>query len=170
VGTGSARDGIALTAAITTLTAVAGVLIQPVARKLEAGARSHTGMVLGLVVVAAGLGLAALTADVRENWLLIPCAIVLGSAYGISLVAGLLEVQRLAPERGLAALTATFYVFTYLGFAAPYLLALAAHAASYSVLLLVMAGLALLTAGGIRAASAENVPSGEPALVRMRSV
>ena len=106
----------------------------------------------------------------RENWLLIPCAIVLGSAYGISLVAGLLEVQRLAPERGLAALTATFYVFTYLGFAAPYLLALAAHAASYSLLLAVMAGLALLTAGSIRVASAEKVPSGEPALVRMRSV
>jgi hypothetical protein len=153
VGTGHAAAGIALTAAITTLTAVAGVLIQPVARRLEAGARSHAGTTVGLIVVAVGLLLAALTAGVRQNWLLIPCAIVFGSAYGLCLVAGLLEVQRLAPARGLAALTSTFYVFTYFGFAAPFLLAVAAHVTSYTVLLLIVAGLALATAGAIRIAS-----------------
>jgi MFS transporter len=140
VGTGHSADGIALTAAITSLTALAGVLIQPLARRFEAGA------LLGLIVMGAGLVLAALAADARETWLLFPCAIVLGSAYGLCLVGGLLEVQRLAPPGALAALTATFYVFTYLGFAAPYLMTVAAPAAGYAVLLLIASGLAFLTA------------------------
>jgi hypothetical protein len=75
---------------------------------------------------------------------------VLGSGYGLCLVAGLLEVQRLAPPRALAGLTATFYVFTYLGFAAPYLMTVAATAASYAVLLLIASGPAFLTAAVIR--------------------
>jgi hypothetical protein len=158
VGTGRSADGIALTAAITCITALAGVVIQPLARRLEAGPRNHAGALLGLVVLAGGLALGALAADVRENWLLFPCAIVLGSAYGVCLVAGLLEVQRLAAEGALAGLTATFYVFTYLGFAAPYLIALAAHATSYAVLLLIASGLALLTAAIVRAAAGPSSP------------
>jgi hypothetical protein len=140
VGTAHAADGVALTAAITSLTALAGVLIQPVARRFEAGA------LLGLIVMGAGLVLAAFAADARETWLLFPYASLLGSAYGLCLVAGLLEVQRLAPTRAVAGLTATFYVFTYLGFAAPYLMTIAAGAASYAVLLLIASGLAFLTA------------------------
>ncbi len=154
VGTGHAADGVALTAVITSLTALAGVLIQPLARRLETGARPHAAAVLGLLVLACGLALAALTAGVRENWLLFPCAIVLGSAYGLCLVAGLLEVQRLAPAQALARLTATYYVFTYLGFAGPYVLAVAAGAVSYSVLLLITGALALLTAGFVGHAAA----------------
>jgi hypothetical protein len=153
VGTGRSADGIALTAAITCITALAGVVIQPLARRVEAGPRNHAAALLGLVVLAGGLALGALAADVRENWLLFPSAVVLGSAYGLCLVAGLLEVQRLAAEGALAGLTATFYVFTYLGFAAPYLIALAAHATSYAVLLLFASGLALLTAAVVRAAA-----------------
>jgi hypothetical protein len=38
-----------------------------------------------------------------------------------------------------------YYALTYLGFASPYLLALAAHGADYSLLLVIVAGLALLT-------------------------
>jgi predicted MFS family arabinose efflux permease len=156
VGTGHSADGVALTAAVTALTALAGVLIQPVARRLDLSSRDHAAGMVGLTVLAGGLALAALTAEVRENWLLFPCAIVLGSAYGLLLVAGLLEVQRLAPPRALAGLTATFYVFTYLGFAAPYLLAVAAHATSYAVLLLIVSGLALVTVVVVGAAAREQ--------------
>jgi Major Facilitator Superfamily len=157
VGTGDSADRVALTATITCLTALAGVLIQPLARRLEAGVHSHAGAVIGLLVLAAGLVLAALTAGVPESWLLFPCAIVLGSAYGLCLVAGLLEVQRLAPPQALARLTATFYVFTYLGFAVPYLLAVAAHSVSYSVLLLITGSLALCTAGVVARGGREQV-------------
>jgi hypothetical protein len=99
-----------------------------------------------LIVMGAGLALAAVAADARQDWLLFPCAIVLGSAYGLCLVSGLVEVQRLAPTRAVAGLTATFYVFTYLGFAAPYLMTIASGATSYAVLLLIASGLAFLTA------------------------
>jgi MFS family permease len=152
VGAQHSADGVALTASVTSLTALAGVMIQPLARRLEAGARPQAGALLGLVVLGVGLAVAALAAHARENWLLFPCAILLGSAYGLCLVAGLLEVQRLAPPRALAGLTATFYVFTYLGFAVQYLLTIAASAASYAVLLLLASGLAFLTAGVVRQA------------------
>jgi hypothetical protein len=70
--------------------------------------------------------------------------------YGLCLVAGLVEVQRLAHPEALAGLTAIYYVLTYLGFAAPYVLALAAGLTSYTTLLLITAGLALLTAVWVR--------------------
>jgi len=121
VGAGHATDGTASVAAVTALTAFSGVLVQPLGRRLE-----HRAGVAGLVVLATGLTLAAVTAEARLLWLLVPCAIVLGCAYGLCLVAGLVEVQRMASGHDLARLTAVFYAFTYLGFAAPYLLALGA--------------------------------------------
>ena len=159
VGAGRSAEGVALTAAITSLTALAGVLIQPLARRLEAGPRSHAGAVIGLTVLSVGLALAALTVGMRENWMLFPCAIVLGSAYGLCLVAGLLEVQRLAPAQALARVTATYYMFTYLGFAGPYLLAVAANAVSYTVLLLITGGLALATAVVVGQAARDHATS-----------
>jgi Major Facilitator Superfamily len=141
VGADRATDGTAFVAAITALTAFSGVLVQPLGRRLE-----HRAGVTGLVVLAIGLILAAVTAESQLVWLLVPTAVVLGSAYGLCLVAGLVEVQRMATGRDLARLTAVFYAFTYIGFAAPYALALGAHVAGYEVLLAATAGLALATA------------------------
>jgi hypothetical protein len=146
VGAQHAAEGIAVAAAITSLTALAGVLIQPLARGLEAHAQSNRAGIVGLVVLIGGLALAPMTAQAQQVWLLVPCGIVLGCAYGLCLVAGLVEVQRLAGEDTLAGLTAAYYALTYLGFAAPYLLALDAHLASYPVLLSISAALALSTA------------------------
>ncbi len=145
VGANRATDGIALTAAITSVTALAGVLIQPLARRLEARARSNSAAIVGLLVLTSGLLLSAVAAHEQQTWMLVPCAIVLGAGYGLCLVAGLLEVQRLAYDGSLGGLTAVYYALTYLGFASPYLLALAAHGANYTVLLVIVAGLALLT-------------------------
>jgi MFS family permease len=156
VGAQHAAEGIAVTAAITSLTAVAGVLIQPLARRLEAHAASNRAGIVGLVVVGAGLALAAVTAQAQQIWLLVPCAILLGCAYGLCLVAGLVEVGRLAGDDDLAGLTAAYYALTYLGFAAPYLLALAAHVASYPVLLSIAAALALSTAPVVARRSARH--------------
>jgi len=141
VGADHASDGTAFVAAVTALTAFSGVLVQPLARRLE-----HRAGVAGLLVLAAGLMLAAVTAASQALWLLVPCAIVLGGAYGLCLVAGLVEVQRIASGHDLARLTAVFYAFTYIGFAAPYLLALGAHLAGYALLFGVTAALALGTA------------------------
>jgi MFS family permease len=146
VNAGQATDGIALTAVVAMATALSGVLIQPVARRLDAHAAGNRAATVGLAAITAGLILGAVTAHAQHPWLLIPNAIVLGIGYGLCLVAGLVEVQRLAHPEALAGLTAIYYVLTYLGFAAPYLLALAAHLTGYPTLLLVTAGLALLTA------------------------
>ena len=146
VGAGQATDGIALTAVVAMTTALAGVLIQPVARRLDAHPTGNRAATVGLAIITAGLVLSAVTAHEQRVWLLLPSAIVLGIGYGLCLVAGLVEVQRLAHPDALAGLTAIYYVLTYLGFAVPYLLALAAHLTGYATLLLITAGLALLTA------------------------
>jgi MFS family permease len=146
VGANHATDGVALTAAITAMVALAGVLIQPLARRLEAVAHGVNAGTVGLFVASAGLLLSAGAAEARQIWLLVPCGLVLGAAYGLILVAGLLEVQRLAHDGGLAGLTAAFYVLTYLGFSAPYLLALASHTVGYPLLLAITAALAAITA------------------------
>lgn len=146
VNAGAATDGIALGAVVTSLTAFAGVLIQPLARHLDAGGRGNRAAITGLMVAAAAFGLAAITAQADAIWMLVPCAILFGSAYGLCLVAGLVEVGRLADNDALAGLTAAYYAITYLGFAAPYLFALAAHLASYPTLLAIGAVLALATA------------------------
>jgi hypothetical protein len=72
-------------------------------------------------------------------------ALALGGAYGLCLVSGLLEVQRIAHPDNLASLTAVYYAFTYLGFAAPIVLAELAPVASHQALLAAVAGLAALT-------------------------
>jgi hypothetical protein len=150
VHAGERPHGIALTAAITALCALAGVLVQPLGRRLDGAARAGRAATTGLVVLAAGLGLAAVTAQSGEVWLLVPSALVLGCAYGLCLVAGLAEVQRMAAPGTLAGLTAAYYALTYVGFAVPYALALAAHVARYGLLLAATGGLALTTAGLVR--------------------
>jgi Major Facilitator Superfamily len=157
VGADEATDGIALTAAITALCAFTGVLIQPLGRRLDAQAAGNRPATVGLLVVAAGLALSALAAEDKATWLLVPCAIIMGGAYGLCLVAGLVEIQRLADKRSLAALTAAYYTLTYLGFGAPYLLALGARVTSYTLLLAVAAALALGTAALVTRRSAQVV-------------
>jgi MFS family permease len=150
VGAAHATDGIALTAAVAMVAAMAGVLVQPVARRLDANGTGSRAATVGLSVMVVGLALSAFTAHEHEAWLLVPSSTVLGMGYGLCLVAGLVEVQRLAHPEALAGLTAIYYVLTYLGFAAPYVLALAAGLTSYTTLLLITAGLALLTAVWVR--------------------
>jgi hypothetical protein len=83
-------------------------------------------------MLAAGVVLAAVTARSGETRMLVPCAVVLGCTYGRCRVAGQLEMQRLADAGTLADLTAAQRALTYVGFAAPCVLSLAVHVASYT--------------------------------------
>ena len=161
VGAARAADGTALVAAVTALCALAGVAVQPLARRLDARAEVSRAAPVGLIVLVAGLALGA-AAGIDRLWLLFPCAVVLGAAYGLCLVAGLVQVQRLAPADGLARLTAVFYVLTYVGFAVPYVLAFGARLAGYPTLLLITAGLALVTAAAVHLAAGRHA-GGQPA-------
>jgi MFS family permease len=152
-GVGQRGHGIILAAALTAITALSGAAVQPVARRL--GISPIVLACTGLVALAAGLGLGVATLD-GHDWLLVPTGLVLGCAYGLCLVAGLMEVQHLASARELARATSVYYALTYLGFGAPYLLTRAHAAASYPTLLTLAAGLALATAAVISVQSARH--------------
>ncbi len=146
VGADHSSDPVAVAAVVTTLTSFSAVLIQPLAMRLDMRSPSNQAGIVGLMVMSGGLALGAITAQVRQPWLLIPCAVVLGCSYGMCFAAGLIEVSRIAGEDEVASLTAFYYALLYLGFAAPFALSLAANFASYAVLLLASAAMALVTA------------------------
>jgi MFS family permease len=109
-------------------------------------ARRDTGVLtIGLAVVTAGV-LAAALATARPGLVtVLPATLVLGVGYGVCLVGGLREVERLASPRELGGLVAVFYSLTYSGLAIPFLLALAAPHIGYPAALLLVAAAALGT-------------------------
>ncbi|MBZ5740295.1 MFS transporter [Nocardioides mangrovi] len=112
---------LAFAGVLTGVTLGTGVLVQPLARRLDDRRPLLAGRVGLLSAVAALLiGLGALEADSR--WLLLVAGPVFGAAYGCGLVSGLREAERLAPPEERGAVVAAFYGLTYLGFFAPYLL------------------------------------------------
>ncbi len=143
---------IAYTGLICALTLGGGVLAQPLTRELS----PVTAARLGLITGAVGLVLGAAAVAAVLPLLLLPVAPLLGAAYGICLTAGLRSVQVIAPAHARGGLTGLYYVLTYLGFAAPYLFALASRAMAPWSSLLVTAAVAAAMATAMR-------PSGKAA-------
>ena len=158
VGADRLTGGVVVTGAVTALTALAGVLIQPAARALDAFRSRWSVGAIGLLVCAAGLVLGAYAVQDGLLWLLAPCAAVLGCAYGLCLVSGLIEVGRLARPEAVGSLTAVYYALAYLGFATPYLLTLASPLAGYRTLLLIVAAMALTSAAVVAAPADHDAP------------
>jgi hypothetical protein len=79
------------------------------------------------------------------------CAILLGVAYGMCLMSGLRQVERLAAAEERGAVAACFYVLAYLGFAAPYLAAglgaVTGRTGALAILAIAALALAAWTAG-----------------------
>lgn len=100
----------------------AGFTIQSVGRRID-DPRSVRGPVVALVLLAIGMALSVASAMTLTIWMALLAAAVLGCGYGMAMIAGLLEVQRMAHPDNLAGLTAVFYSATYLGFAVPAVLA-----------------------------------------------
>jgi len=137
---------------VAALTLAAGILVQPLARRIGRDDPAR-GALAGLGAVALGCAVGAVAAMTGSPALVLAAAIVLGSGYGLCLVSGLREVERLAGPDDLAGLVAVYYVLAYCGFAAPYLLALLAPALGYPASLLLAAGLAVATLVGVAARS-----------------
>jgi hypothetical protein len=135
---------VAFASAVAGATAAVGVLVQPAGRRLNTMTDGR-GPAGGLALVVAGLLVGVLATASENPVLVLVAALLLGGAYGLCLVSGLLEVQRIAHTDDLASLTAVYYAFTYVGFAAPIVLAELAPVASYTSLLAATAGLAGLT-------------------------
>jgi hypothetical protein len=136
---------VAYTGLLAGLTLGAGVVVQPVTRRLEpvAGAR------LGLLVGAAGVVLGAVAVAYQIPALLVVVAPILGAGYGVTMTGGFQAVQRLARPDARGGITGLYYVLCYVGFAAPFLLALAARVAAPASALAVTAGLAIAAAAAL---------------------
>jgi MFS family permease len=135
--------------AVAGVTLTAGVLAQPLARRLDR-VDDARGAAAGLLAVTLGMVLAALAAHTLDLVVVLVAAAVLGVGYGLALVSGLLEVQRIAARAELAGLSAVFYVVTYVGFAVPVGLAHLTGVAGYPTLLGILAGLAALCLLAVR--------------------
>jgi MFS family permease len=133
---------IVYTGAITGFGALAGVLVQPAGRRL----REERGAALGLGLGVAGLALATVAVTTAGAVLLVIVTLLLGCAYGLCLTAGLRMVETLSAPGERGALTGIYYALTYVGFAAPYLLAAVASWTEWTVALGAAAILAALTA------------------------
>ncbi|NKY34489.1 MFS transporter [Nocardia speluncae] len=129
---------------LTVGTLVAGTLVQPLAKRLDRTS-SARAVIASMTLMPLGLLVSMFAAIVRSPVLALVAAIALGCAYGIALVSGLLELQRLAAPHELAALTGAYYALAYLGFLLPSLLSLLNSAAGYPVLL---GGLVLVALSG----------------------
>jgi MFS family permease len=112
---------VAFAAVLSGLTLGTGVLVQPLARALDARRPGLAGLA-GLAAAAAGTLLGGLALTLDSHAVLLVTGFVLGAAYGLCLVSGLRDTERLAPADERGATVAVYYVLTYLGFAAPYAL------------------------------------------------
>ncbi|RRO86211.1 MFS transporter, partial [Corynebacterium bovis] len=108
---------------------------------------SARGPLLGLGLVIVGMVVASLSARHITVWNTVVVAVILGAAYGLCLISGLTEVQRIAGPDDLGGLTAVYYVVTYIGFFFPMILTKLGDWFTYPVMLgfgVVMAVLAFI--------------------------
>jgi MFS family permease len=136
----------------------AGVGIQPLAKRLDR-ASSARAVVLSMIGMCAGLALSAVAAALRSPWLALATALALGTAYGIAIVSGLLELRRLANPDELAELTGIYYALAYVGFLLPSVLAALSTVASYPALLASLAALAFAATLVIARHSHRHLPA-----------
>ncbi|MCC8929347.1 MFS transporter [Rhodococcus sp. I2R] len=112
---------IALSALMSVIALGAGFAIQAVGRRIDTPLAAR-GALVSLSILVLGMLLAAWAASELTIAAALIAAAVLGCGYGMALVSGLQEVQRIAGPDDLAGLTAVFYSLTYLGFAVPAIL------------------------------------------------
>jgi hypothetical protein len=156
--------GLAYAALLTVCALGTGALVQPIAKRLDSVSTARA-IVVAMILMSAGVALSAVVADVGSPWLGLLDAILLGAAYGIAMVSGLLEIQRIAAANGgadLAGLTGVYYAAAYAGFLLPSALAAVAGIAPYTVLLSVVALITLGCTAAVLVSSRAHLPLPEP--------
>lgn len=121
------RAPVAFSALLCVVTLGCGFGVQSLGRRIDTpdGVRA---VVVALALLMAGMCLTAWAATRLSVWTSLPAAALLGCGYGMALVAGLQQVQRIARPDDLAGLTAVFYGISYLGFGMPVVLTLGSQA------------------------------------------
>lgn len=103
-----------------------GFAIQALGRRIDSP-RNARAVAVALAVLVVGMVVATVASNVLTVPVSIVAAAILGCGYGLALVAGLQEIQRIAGPDDLAGLTAVFYSLSYLGFAVPAVMAVIAE-------------------------------------------
>lgn len=129
---------------LTVLTLGTGALVQNHVPAINRATKGRA-LVVGLSLMSAGMLLAVVAAVLGNALLALGVAVLLGAAYGICVVSGLLHVQAIATPQDLAGLTGVYYSLTYTGFLLPTVLAVLLPVASYGTSLIVVTGLCLLS-------------------------
>ncbi|GAA1854269.1 MFS transporter [Brevibacterium marinum] len=140
---------------LTVVTLGAGAMVQNLVPRINrwTGGRA---LVVGLTLMTIGMGLAVVAALVADPILAFVVAIVLGVAYGICVVAGLVIVQAIAEPKDLAGITGVYYSLAYSGFLLPTVLAALLPVMAYSVSLGAVALVSLLSLGAVALASSRS--------------
>ncbi|MCV7366296.1 MFS transporter [Mycolicibacterium duvalii] len=120
---------IAFSALMCVVTLGVGFAVQRLGPRL--GADGPRGVVIALGLLVVGMLAAALAASALTVWAALGAAAALGAGYGLALLAGLQEIQRIAGPDDLAGMTAVFYSLSYLGFAVPAALSVLERSAGY---------------------------------------
>jgi MFS family permease len=155
-------DGALLYAtALTVAALLTGAFIQPIARRLD-DISTARAVVVSMVLMTLGAAGAAVVAHLRNPWLGAVVALTLGAAYGIAVVSGLLEIQRIATPDELAGLNGVYYSLAYIGFLIPSVLAGLNHWLPYPVLLGGVALIGLACTVSIASASRKHLPEPLP--------
>jgi MFS family permease len=138
------RWGLAYATLLTVLTLGSGAAVQPLSKKLSTTGRwAGRTPAAAMAVVLLGVLLCAVDSVLRSPWLAVAAALTLGIAFGVGLISGLIEVQRMANPDDLAGLTGVYFAVAYAGFLLPTVLAALSVWFSYPVMLDALAVLAL---------------------------
>lgn len=119
-----------------------GVAVQPLARKLDS-LHSARASAVALSMSLLGLLVALGTGVGQWPWIGLLACCLLGAGYGLMLVAGLLETQRLSSPQRLGSATGKFYTLAYGAYLAPTVIAFVALWVPVMTQLLIIVGLAV---------------------------
>lgn len=148
---------LAYSAVMCLLALGCGVAVQPLAKILD-NPRNSLASAVAVAVTLVGMLVASLAAILLDPWFAAVAAAILGAAYGLLLVSGLQEIQRIAGPSDLAGLTAVYYTLSYIGFFLPAVLAVLAHWFTYPVMFLAGAVAAAICLTAVVCAWSRHLP------------
>ena len=152
---------IAFSALLTVVCLGCGFTIQQFGSRINT-THSARGPILGLCLVLVGMIIATVSASDIAIWNTVIVAVVLGAGYGLCMVSGLTEVQRIAGPDDLGGLTAVYYALTYIGFFFPMILTELSDTFDYTEMLGFGIVMAVLCLAVVTAFSTKNLPVEKP--------
>lgn len=111
-----------------------GFVVQQLARAVDTP-RSSRAVAVALAVTVVGMATASWAAATLDLRVTVLAAGVLGCAYGLLMLSGLQEAQRIAGPDDLAGIIAVFYSISYLGFFVPTVFGALSGSLSYPIML-----------------------------------